>query len=339
MERDHTSFLQDWLHSDGRKPLIIRGARQVGKTWLIRDLAHREQRCLIEINFEKQPEFKSLFSSNNPNEILLNIAAAGEGKVDPSKSILFLDEIQAAPELLGKLRWFYEDLPEMPVVAAGSLLEFALAKHSFSMPVGRISFMYLEPLSFEEFLDAMGHYELRTYVRNYDWKTAIPEAIHGQLMKLVKEYLLVGGMPATAACWAKERDIGAVHQIHVDLLTTYRDDFSKTRRQHHRDRRPHPPSTALCGSRPPRRHPYNRCARSHHHHSCFGIHGGKNPPHFDLSCHPGGVLFAPQSSRHAHPQRRGSGLPHRHVCRDVSLRLRNRQPDLHGDDHRHRLRG
>ena len=229
MERDHTSFLQDWLHSDGRKPLIIRGARQVGKTWLIRDLALREQRRLIEINFEKQPEFKSLFSSNNPNEILLNIAAAGEVKVDPSKSILFLDEIQAAPELLEKLRWFYEERPEMPVVAAGSLLEFALAKHSFSMPVGRISYMYLEPLSFEEFLDAMGHHELRTYVRDYDWKAAIPEAIHGQLMKLVKEYLLVGGMPATAACWAKERDVKAVHQIHVDLLATYRDDFSKYR--------------------------------------------------------------------------------------------------------------
>ncbi len=140
MKRDRTAFLQDWLHSKTRKPLVIRGARQVGKTWLIRDLARIEQRRLIEMNFEKQPELKSLFSSNNPQEILLNIETAGGGKIDPSQTILFLDEIQAAPQLLEKLRWFAEDLSEMPVVAAGSLLDFALAKHSFSIPVGRISY-------------------------------------------------------------------------------------------------------------------------------------------------------------------------------------------------------
>ena len=227
MERDRTIFLQDWLHSDARKPLIIRGARQVGKTWLIRDLARKEQRCLIEINFEKQPELTSLFSSNNPQEILLNIAAVRGSKIDPAQSILFLDEIQAAPQLLEKLRWFYEDLPGLPVLAAGSLLDFALEKHSFSMPVGRISYMYLEPLSFEEFLSAMGQQELRSYVSNYDWKVGIPEAIHSQLMDFIKEYLLVGGMPTAVASWRNEKVLEAVSQIHVDLLATYRDDFSK----------------------------------------------------------------------------------------------------------------
>ncbi len=229
MKRDRTAFLQDWLHSKERKPLVIRGARQVGKTWLIRNLAQVEQHRLIEMNFEKQPELKSLFSSNNPREILLNIAASKGGAIDPLKTILFLDEIQAAPQLLEKLRWFQEDLPDIPVVAAGSLLDITLAKHTFSMPVGRISYMYLEPLSFEEFLDATGQQELRVYLGKYDWQLHIPEALHSQLMKLVKEYLIVGGMPTAVVSWAKEKALETVSQIHIDLLSTYRDDFSKYR--------------------------------------------------------------------------------------------------------------
>jgi len=227
MKRDHTMFLVDWLNSTGRKPLVIRGARQVGKTWLIRDLASSQQRKLVEINFEKRPELESLFSSNDPKEILINIAASTGGKIDPSKTILFLDEIQAAPHLLEKLRWFAEDMPELPVIAAGSLLDFALAKHEFSMPVGRIGYMYLEPLSFDEFLDALGQTELRAYLQSYDWNMTIPAAIHTQLIKMVKEYLVIGGMPAAVLSWATEKALEAVNQIHFDLLTTYRDDFAK----------------------------------------------------------------------------------------------------------------
>ena len=205
MKRDRTSFLIDWLNSNARKPLVIRGARQVGKTWLIRDLAHSQQRQLIELNFEKRPELESLFSSNDPKEILINIAASTGSKIEPSKAILFLDEIQAAPHLLEKLRWFAEDMPELPVIAAGSLLDFALAKHEFSMPVGRIGYLYLEPLSFEEFLDAIGQQELRAYLQNYDWNLNIPEAIHLQLMKIVKEYLVIGGMPAAVSSLGRQK--------------------------------------------------------------------------------------------------------------------------------------
>lgn len=227
MKRDRTLFLVHWLNSKARKPLIIRGARQVGKTWLIRDLAHSQDRRLLELNFEKRPEFESLFSSNDPKEIIINIAAATGSKIDPSKSILFLDEIQAAPHLLEKLRWFAEDMPELPVIAAGSLLDFILAKHEFSMPVGRIGYLYLEPLSFEEFLDAVGLHELRSYVESYDWNMNIPEAIHSQLIKATKEYLIVGGMPAAVSSWITEKAPEVINQIHFDLLTTYRDDFAK----------------------------------------------------------------------------------------------------------------
>ncbi len=227
MKRERSSFLLNWLHSDSRKPLIVRGARQTGKTWLVRDLAETEGWQLIELNFEKRPDFASLFSSNDPKEIVANIGASTGIKVDPSKTILFLDEIQAVPHLLEKLRWFAEDMPQLPVVAAGSLLDFALAEHEFSMPVGRVNYMYLEPLSFEEFLDALGHDELRTYVQNYDWNVNIPTAIHVELTKKVKEYLIVGGMPAAVLAWARERSPEAVNQVHFDLLGAYRDDFAK----------------------------------------------------------------------------------------------------------------
>lgn len=227
MKRDRTLFLIHWLNSNTRKPLIIRGARQVGKTWLIRDLANLQERRLIEINFEKRPDLESLFSSNDPKEIIINIAASMGSRIELSKTILFLDEIQAAPHLLEKLRWFAEDMPELPVIAAGSLLDFTLAKHEFSMPVGRIGYMYLEPLSFEEFLDAVGQHELRAYLENFEWNLNIPAAIHSLLMKAIKEYLVVGGMPAAVSSWATEKVPNAVNQIHFDLLTTYRDDFAK----------------------------------------------------------------------------------------------------------------
>lgn len=227
MKRDVTAFLIHWLNSPARKPLVIRGARQVGKTWLIRDLAHSQERRLIELNFEKRPDLTSLFLTNEPKDTLANIEAFIGRKVEPTRTILFLDEIQAAPQILEKLRWFAEEMPELPVVAAGSLLDFALAKHEFSMPVGRIGYLYLEPLSFEEFLNAVGQHELRTYLQNYSWKVNIPEVLHVQLIKLIKEFLVVGGMPAAVSSWGAEKAPERVNQIHFDLLATYRDDFAK----------------------------------------------------------------------------------------------------------------
>jgi predicted AAA+ superfamily ATPase len=229
MKRDRSCFLVDWLSSSARKPLVIRGARQVGKTWLIRDLAESTQRQLIELNFEKRPDFESLFSSNEPREIIDNIAAVTGKSIDPLSTILFLDEIQAAPHLLAKLRWFAEEMPELAVVAAGSLLDFALADHAFSMPVGRIGYMYLEPLSFEEFLEALGHHNLRIYLQTYHLDKKIPVAIHRQLTDSMKEYLVIGGMPAAISSWTSQKNLATVNQIHFDLLTTYREDFAKYR--------------------------------------------------------------------------------------------------------------
>lgn len=229
MKRDLTDFLINWFSSSDRKPLVIRGARQVGKTWLIRNLAESMHKQLIELNFEKKPDFASLFSSNEPQEIIGNIAASFGKAIEPTNTILFLDEIQAAPYLLAKLRWFAEEMPQLPVIAAGSLLDFALADHELSMPVGRIGYMYLEPFSFEEFLDAAEHSQLRMYLKTYHLNKEIPAAIHKQLIALLKEYLVIGGMPAAVSSWVTKKRIEVINQIHFDLLATYREDFAKYR--------------------------------------------------------------------------------------------------------------
>jgi uncharacterized protein len=169
----------------------------------------------------------SLFISNDPHQILLNLSAVFNESIDPNNCLLFLDEIQAAPELLAKLRWFAEDLSELPVIAAGSLLEFVLEKHSFSMPVGRIRYMHLEPCSFEEFLQASDKHLLMDYLISFQWGIEIPQAIHEQLMTHFKEYIVIGGMPAAINSWLNKRSLREVNQVHHDLMATYRDDVAK----------------------------------------------------------------------------------------------------------------
>lgn len=229
MERRALSYLQKWLISADRKPLVLRGARQVGKTWLVRHFAKTSHKVLIELNFEKQPQLADLFSSNDPKKILFNLSAEFQQEFTTKNSLLFLDEIQAAPMLFSRLRWFSEELPELPVIAAGSLLEFLLSEHTFSMPVGRISYMHLEPLSFEEFLLANHKKMLCDYLSAYDLETEIPTSIHEQLMSYFKLYVLVGGLPAAVASWVKENSLSEVNRIHYELLGTYRDDFAKYR--------------------------------------------------------------------------------------------------------------
>ncbi len=229
MERFRLTFLKAWLEEADRRPLVIRGARQVGKTWLVRELAKIGKKELIEINFEKKPELASLFASNDPAQILLNLSASFNKRIDPHTSLLFLDEIQAKPELLSKLRWFAEDLSELAVIATGSLLEFTLEKHEFSMPVGRIQYMHLEPFSFEEFLNAKNQHGLIDFLKSFNLSHSknIPEAIHQQLSGLFKEYIIVGGLPQAVSAWSKDPALSKINQIHHDLLDTYRTDFGK----------------------------------------------------------------------------------------------------------------
>lgn len=228
MQRKTMTFLIDWLASADRLPLVIRGARQVGKTWLVQNLANTQNKDLIEINLElDKGELYSLFASDDPKKILRNLNEAFNKEFIPEKSILFIDEIQEKPELLAKLRWFAEKMPSLPVIAAGSLLEFTLGKHAMSMPVGRIEFMYLEPLSFEEFLLAKEKTQLIDLLQRFTWQDQIPSFTHNELMRQFKEYIIVGGMPAAVKSWVQYESFEKISKVHQNLLATYRADFGK----------------------------------------------------------------------------------------------------------------
>ena len=158
-----------------------------------------------------------------PKKVLIALEINIGKQININNTLLFLDEIQAFLLMLAKLRWFKELMPELAVVVAGSLLEFALDEHNFSMPVGRISYFHLEPLSFDEFLYAKNQ-QMLNFLNKYNWEE-IPPTVHQQALKYLQEYIVVGGLPAAIKCWLEEGSLVAVHQIHNDILTIYRDDF------------------------------------------------------------------------------------------------------------------
>ncbi len=227
MRKIQQKTLDQWLQSDNRKPLVLRGARQVGKTWLVRDLAERHQLDLVELNLERNPRLARHFESNEPRQILENLEAELGRRFATSRTLLFLDEIQATPELLATLRWFKEELPSLAVIAAGSLLDFTLKKHEFSMPVGRITYAYIEPVSFMGFLQASGNMPLYEHITNASVKNPPSPSLHEKCLQLYFEYSLVGGMPAVVSNWFANRDFSACLKLQQDLLATYQDDFSK----------------------------------------------------------------------------------------------------------------
>lgn len=229
MQRLASVFLDAWIKDQNRKPLVLRGARQVGKTWLVRDLAQRHGRRLVELNMERRPELADHFRSNNARLAVSDLAADLGVSISPETALLFIDEVQATPHLLAFLRWFREDMPEMPVVAAGSLLDFALRDHEFSMPVGRISYCYLEPVSFYEFLDASGNESLKSAIVTAAESLDLNPRLHQRALELLAEYCLVGGLPEVISDWIAKRDDGRRLQLQRDLIATYRDDFNKYR--------------------------------------------------------------------------------------------------------------
>lgn len=216
-----------WLDGEGRRPLVLRGARQVGKTWLVRGLAEKAGLHLVELNFEREPRQARLFASNDPRQVLGEISLHIQAPIAVDRSLLFLDEVQAAPEVLAKLRWFAEELPVLPVVAAGSLLEQALSEPAFSVPVGRIGFRHVEPMSFPEFLDAHGQTVLLRLLGAWRPDDELSPEAHEQASRWFHEYAMVGGLPAVVAKHVEQRDPRACRAMQRDLVATYRADFAK----------------------------------------------------------------------------------------------------------------
>ena len=226
VSRKELAQLRDWYSRPQRKPLVLRGARQVGKSTLVRELARSAEVELYEINLERHLELDRAFSTFDIKKILLELEGVLEKKINATGSLLFLDEIQATPHGLAALRYFYEET-KLAVVAAGSLLEFALGSKGISMPVGRVEYFYLGPLSFEDFLVSLGETYLLDLIRTVSSPGDLSETAHNKLSELYKEYLIVGGLPEAVVTYAKDRDFAATRRVHASISETYQDDFIK----------------------------------------------------------------------------------------------------------------
>lgn len=227
MYRAALKHLEAWKDKPGRKPLIIRGARQVGKSHLAREFGRGRFERFVELNFERTPRLATLFSSSAPAKIIQLLELHFNTAITPGATLLFLDEIQAAPEVIPVLRYFYEELPELHVLAAGSLLEFALPELPHSMPVGRIEYLHLGPMQFEEFLLACGEQRLADLLARFIPGDTLPAVIHERLLELFSVFLVVGGMPEAAGAYLRRHSFQEAEEVKHSVLSTYRDDFGK----------------------------------------------------------------------------------------------------------------
>lgn len=227
MKRDALKELLRWKDQKDRLPLLVCGARQVGKSYLVQELGAKHFENFVEINFEYQPEAKQYFTSLDPIEIVNKIRLTQGTAIMPGKTLLFLDEIQECPEAITALRYFYEKMPMLHVIAAGSLLEFVFHQEKFRMPVGRVQYLFIKPLSFGEFLCARGFETLRDYLNTITLKNRPEEVIHEKLLKLLREYMVLGGMPKAIHIYLESSNIHDVQRIQTSILATYQDDFGK----------------------------------------------------------------------------------------------------------------
>lgn len=223
-------YLEHWAGRKDHKPILLRGARQVGKSTAVRHLSESFAN-FVEINFEKQPEYKKVFKGDFlVARIVSEISAMCATPIIPGKTLLFFDEIQECQEAIMSLRFFKEDMPSLHVIAAGSLLEFALAELP-TFGVGRIHSMYMYAMTFDEYLEANGETLLLDYKRNASPSQPLPETLHNKLSTLIRSYFLVGGMPEVVGKWVETHDYLQCQEVQDDIISGYEDDFPKYRKK------------------------------------------------------------------------------------------------------------
>lgn len=226
MERDLMKSLVEWKTDEYRKPLLIRGARQVGKSWLVREFSKLFEN-FVEINFEKTKSFHHFFAGDLNIEFILEKLALHTGtKIKEGQTLLFLDEIQVCEGAIKALRYFKEENPLLHVIAAGSLLDFALEK--IGLPVGRVQFLYLYPMSFGEYLNSLNLNNWRLAIR----KKNIDETMHKNLLEHLKNYMWLGGMPEVIFAWIKDKDPSKCQKIQDEIIDSYQIDFHRYAKQH-----------------------------------------------------------------------------------------------------------
>jgi predicted AAA+ superfamily ATPase len=225
MKRLLENDLLQWKQNKRRKPLLIRGARQVGKSHLVESFGNKHFNNVIAINFELSPQYKACFNSSLDPEVICNaIRIVSQQPIEAGNTLLFLDEIQDCPEAIQALRYFKEKMPELHVIGAGSLLELTLRQANFRMPVGRITSLYLYPLSFKEFLLNFNPQALEA-IEQATVAQPVQEAIHNHLLEQLKLYLILGGMPEVLATYQNNKNLQETQALQADILSTYQSDF------------------------------------------------------------------------------------------------------------------
>lgn len=227
MERSILNELLEWKDSPHRKPLILNGIRQVGKTWALKEFGRRYYENTAYFNFDENEEYKQFFeTTKDVDRILQNLMLASGQKIVPGKTLIIFDEMQDSPKVINALKYFCENAPRYHVACAGSLLGVALAKPT-SFPVGKVTFMNIYPMTFTEFLSANGDRELAEYLDSIDEIEPIPDAFFNPLCEKLKMYYVSGGMPEAVARWTQERDVQAVQGVLSDMIEAYERDFAK----------------------------------------------------------------------------------------------------------------
>lgn len=226
LKRNAIQVLINWKSSEERKPMVLKGARQVGKTWLMKEFGRNYYKSYVYFNFDEEDDLKSIFESNkNPQRIIELLSMIAGEKILPGETLIIFDEIQECPEALNTLKYFKEKANEYHVIAAGSLLGTLLAKPK-SYPVGMVNLLDIFPLGFDEFLNATDPF-LFAYYDGIQKEQQIEEIFHNRLLEAYHYYLIIGGMPECVALWVKYKDPAKVSQLQRELIEVYENDFSK----------------------------------------------------------------------------------------------------------------
>ncbi len=226
MKRDIYKQLVDWQESPSRKPLVLKGARQVGKTYILQEFGKGEYQDIAYFNFEEDPDLNGFFTGKlAPDKIIQMLSIYREEQILPGQTLIIFDEVQNSPQTLTSLKYFCEKAPEYHIVAAGSLLGVKVGQ-SAPFPVGKVNFLDLYPMTFAELLDAVGKSQLRIFVENADFEP-VAASFHAELIDLLKIYYFVGGMPEAVACYVANQDMPMVRKVQEEILEAYTLDFSK----------------------------------------------------------------------------------------------------------------
>ena len=226
MKRNAMEELKKWQADPERKPMVLRGARQVGKTWLMKEFGQNCYDHFVYFNFDEEDELKSIFERNkNPARIIELLSMISGSKIQPGNTLIIFDEIQECPEALNTLKYFREKANEYHVIAAGSLLGTLLAQPK-SYPVGMVNLLDVFPLTFDEFLDATDP-ALYAFYESIEKDQQIEEIFHNRLTDAYNNYLIIGGMPECVASWLKYKDPAKISEIQRELVEIYENDFSK----------------------------------------------------------------------------------------------------------------